>query len=296
MSGISPARPAPAAVAAAPNGGRKTKADHPAVPITADELAETAAACRDAGAAMIHLHVRGRDGAPTLDAEALAEASAAIRRAVGDSLVIQVSTESLGRFSPAEQMAAVAASRPEAASLAVREFAPSAADEAAFAAFLAEMRTWDTLPQFIVYAPEDLARLDALIAAGVVPWADPPVLFVLGRHARGQISAPADLLAFLAPGQRRPGHWMVCAFGPREIACAATAAALGGHARVGFENNVLLPDGRTAADNAALVAATVAAIGALGLVPETADGLRASWRRCLDGSRPLSSRGPAPMS
>jgi len=49
-------------------------------------------------------------------------------------------------------------------------------------------------------------------------------------------------------------HWMICAFGAAEHACATTAAALGGHARVGFENNRLLKDGTTATRNADLVA------------------------------------------
>ena len=42
----------------APNGARKTRQDHPALPITPAELAACAAACRDAGASMLHLHVR----------------------------------------------------------------------------------------------------------------------------------------------------------------------------------------------------------------------------------------------
>jgi uncharacterized protein (DUF849 family) len=47
--------------------------------------------------------------------------------------------------------------------------------------------------------------------------------------------------------------WSMCAFGAGEHACATTAAALGGHVRVGFENNLLLNDGQVAPDNAALV-------------------------------------------
>lgn len=45
-------------IAVAPNGGRRTKADHPAIPLTPEELALTARDCLDAGAAMIHVHVR----------------------------------------------------------------------------------------------------------------------------------------------------------------------------------------------------------------------------------------------
>ncbi len=70
------------------------------------------------------------------------------------------------------------------------------------------------------------------------------MLFVLGRYARRpRTSLPADLLPFLAPDAPRFRSWMVCAFGRHEAACALAAALLGGDIRVGFENNLLLPDG-----------------------------------------------------
>ena len=59
------------AIAVAPNGGRRGKKDHPALPIGPEELASTAAACLEAGAAMIHAHVRDRDGGHLLDAACL---------------------------------------------------------------------------------------------------------------------------------------------------------------------------------------------------------------------------------
>ncbi len=76
----------PVPIAVAPNGGRRTKADHPALPMTPEELARTAAECLDAGAAMIHVHVRDRDGKHLLDAEAYRQAIGAIRAEVRDRL------------------------------------------------------------------------------------------------------------------------------------------------------------------------------------------------------------------
>ncbi len=268
---------APVAVAVAPNGGRRTKADHPAIPLSPKELGEAAAAARAAGAAMIHVHVRKPDGTHLLDAAAYAEATAAIRKTVGDALVVQVTSEALGTYAPPEQIAAVKAARPEAVSLALRELCPGAAEEGAFAAFLLWLRAHAVTPQFIVYAAEEFARLNALIRRGVVPWADPPVLFVLGRYTAGQTSTPPDLLPFLHPTLRRPGHWMTCAFGRFETACATAAALMGGHVRVGFENNLVLPDGGVALDNAQSVAATVSALRACGLRLADADQLRAAW-------------------
>jgi uncharacterized protein (DUF849 family) len=68
--------------------------------------------------------------------------------------------------------------------------------------------------------------------------------------------------------------WSVCAFGPAELRCTAAGALLGGHVRVGFENNMGLPSGEAAADNAALVKCAAAALGAVGLRPATCQEAR----------------------
>ena len=253
----------PAILAVAPNGARKTKADHPALPMTPDELAHCAAACAEAGAAMVHLHVRDAKGAHTLDADAYRAASAAIRGALGDNIVIQATSEAVGIYKPAQQMAMVRDLRPEAVSLGVREIVPDAAHEAEAANFFEWMRKERILPQFILYSAEDVARFDDLVARGVVPPGRHFVLFVLGRYTAGQKSAPGDIVPFLtANRENRP--WAICAFGAREAACATAAAALGGHVRVGFENNMLLPDGRVAPDNAALIDVAARGVASFG--------------------------------
>ncbi|MCT7373840.1 3-keto-5-aminohexanoate cleavage protein [Chelativorans salis] len=267
----------PVAIAVAPNGGRRTKADHTALPQTADELAGTAAASQEAGAAMLHCHVRDRDGRHILDADAYRDATRAVRRQVGERLVIQITTEAVGRYQPEEQMAVVRAVRPEAASLALKELVPDATHEAEFSRFLAFMKKERIVPQIILYHSDEALRLKDLMARGLIPFDDIPVLYVLGRYSEGQRSAPADLLPFLAPEAPRFGHFMVCTFGPREAACVTTAAALGGHARVGFENNLYLPDGRLAPDNAAIVRGVVEALAALGMRTADAERLRADW-------------------
>ena len=265
---------APLILAVAPNGARKVKADHPAIPLSADEIGRCAAACADAGAAMIHLHVRDRDGGHILDGDAYRDAIAAVRREAGPGIVIQVTSEAVGRYSAAEQMAVVRDVRPEAVSLAVREILPEGADERPAAEFLAWLHGADILPQFILYSREDLARFDDLIARGVVPGARRFVLFVLGRYTAGQRSRPTDMLPFLA-GNGRGHEWAVCAFGAHETACAVTAAGLGGHARVGFENNLHLPDGALAPDNAALVAAVARGAAGIGRPLAGPDAARA---------------------
>ncbi|MDB5656361.1 MAG: 3-keto-5-aminohexanoate cleavage enzyme [Tardiphaga sp.] len=264
------------AIAVAPNGGRKVKVDHPAVPLTPAELAVTAARCREAGASMIHAHVRTSDGHHLLDAEAYKAAIAAIRGAVGQDLVIQITSEALGKYSPAQQRAVVRDVRPEAVSLALRELVPDASEEGAFADLLGWMQAEAVTPQIILYDPQEAVRLAEFRKRGLVPFAHLPVLFVLGRYTAGQTSAPSDLLPFVGAGAPSFEHWSVCAFGAQETACVTAGALLGGHIRVGFENNEWLPDGSRASGNEDLVAASRRALEAVGLKAATADELRAA--------------------
>ena len=248
----------PIAIAVAPNGARKTHADHPALPITPDELAACARQCVDAGAAMLHLHVRRPDGTHSLEPGDYRPAIAAVQRAVGDALVIQITTEAVGIYTPEQQMASVRVLQPEAISAALRELVPDAAYEAEAARFFGELAATRTAIQYILYSADDVVRYRDLRARGVLPETPHWVLFVLGRYSAGQRSDPTDLLPFLqawADGGDVTANvpWAMCAFGPREAECALTAALLGGHARLGFENNMALPDGSTAPDNAALV-------------------------------------------
>jgi 3-keto-5-aminohexanoate cleavage enzyme len=262
------------ALAVAPNGGRKTKADHPALPLTPSELARDAAECLERGASMIHLHVRDAEGRHCLDPEAYRAAIASICEAVGDRLVLQITSESLGRYSPAEQRAAVLRTNPEAVSLALRELAPEAADEMDFGLFLSKLKQMRVWPQIILYTPAEAQRLGAMLKQGLIPFDKLSVLYVLGRFALTRTALPRDLLPFLAPDMPRFESWSVCAFGRREAACVTAGALLGGHARVGFENNLALPNGARAASNAELVSAAAHAFEAVGLQTQTADGLR----------------------
>jgi uncharacterized protein (DUF849 family) len=257
----------------APNGARRTKADHPELPIAPAELAKTASACLEAGAAAIHLHVRDREGGHTLDVDAYRSALSAVQGAVGDRLVCQVTTESVGLYEPEQQMAMVRDLRPESVSLAVRELVPDAKHEADASRFFAWLAAERIHPQYILYDARDVRRFNDLRGRGVIPGNPAFLLFVLGRYTPGQQSAPRDLLPFLHDAESAD-RWAMCAFGRREGVCALTAAALGGHSRVGFENNLSLSTGETAPDNAALVAEAVAAARQVGRRIADADTAR----------------------
>ena len=242
----------PLIIAVAPNGAYKSPADHPALPVSAQQIAYTAAACANEGASMLHLHVRDPNGAHSLDADTYRHAIDAVRNALGDRLLIQVTTEAAGRFLAPAQMALVRELRPDCVSLAIRELVPDAASESAAAEFFAWVCEAGIIPQFILYSAAELRRYQALRERGVIPVLALPLLFVLGRYSAGQTSDPRGLLPFLDELSHE-APWMVCAFGTGEHRCAATAAALGGHVRVGFENNLALKDGSPAGSNADLV-------------------------------------------
>jgi uncharacterized protein (DUF849 family) len=247
----------------APNGARKTRADHPALPITIDQVATCAAACQAAGADGIHAHLRDASGAHLLDAGGYAELLAELAlRAPG--LSVQITSESVSRYTPADQRALVRALMPPAVSIALREIL--ADNEIAEAARLfADCDAAGVAAQHILYSADEVDQLARLVADGTVPHRGLQILHVLGRYTPGQVSSPSDMDAPLA-GQKAAGltaDWAVCAFGPTETACLTEAARRGGKVRVGFENNLVMANGSIAHDNAARVAEVAAALSAL---------------------------------
>ena len=256
----------------------------PALPLTADELARTAAECLERGASMIHLHVRDGEGLHCLDPEAYRATIASICHEVGDRLVLQISSELLGRYSPAEQRAAVLKTNPEAVSLALRELAPEARRREGLLRLprQAQGRCASGRRSSSTRQPRR-SGWGMMVKQGLIPFDKLSVLYVLGRYSLTRTALPRDLLPFLAPDMPRFASWSVCAFGRRETACVTAAALLGGHARVGFENNLSLPDGARAASNADLVGAAAGALEAVGLAPQTAEGLREEIAAAMGG-------------
>lgn len=267
----------------APNGARRTRADHRAIPVTPEEIGETARRCRNAGASAIHLHVRDTAERHTLDADAYRAAINAISRACPD-IVIQTTTEAAGLFSLDQQIASVEALRPAYLSFSVTELMREG--EAKGERFLAWADEIGIAIQFIVYNVEDVIRFGALWRAGCLHLHEAPrILLVVGRYSTSEDSGLGELEALLATlreqGLDKDAIWMVCAFGRGEIDCLERVIALGGHARVGFENAIVDSGGRTATDNAervGLVAALARRHGRALAVPAAAHrilGLRA---------------------
>lgn len=238
----------------APNGARRSKADHPALPLSITETVATARAGHAAGAGALHAHLRDAAGAHLLDAEGYRELIAEMARAVPE-MPVQITTEAAGRYQPAEQRALLDHLTPEGASAALREILADG-DRPASRRFYHQAHEAGVAVQHILYEPAEVTQLAAEQAAGVLPPGSVQLLFVLGRYSAGQQSDPGELAPFLSrlAESGLQADWALCAFGRAETACLAAAFAAGGKARVGFENSLEHADGRIARDNAERVA------------------------------------------
>ncbi len=287
--------PPPLLIASAPNGARKTRRDHRALPITAAQLADTAVEVMQAGARMLHLHVRDAHGRHTLDAGAYQAAIEAIRArtgagagtgtgagaGTGGDLFIQPTSESAGVYTAEQQRQAIRAISDvggvDGISIAPRELIRRQADLAPATELFRHLRRRRILIQYILYSIRDLARYHDLLEQGVIPSGGHSILLVAGKHE--DEPATPDTLRSMVDALRNPVHWMVCAFGEREFDCLTEAAKLGGHVRVGFENSLRLKSGEMAKDNRQLLAQLIESGNPLHRPP--ADGQQA--RKILAG-------------
>ncbi|VAW21641.1 FIG01076514: hypothetical protein [hydrothermal vent metagenome] len=246
----------------APNGARLQKKDHSALPITIEEIVATAVSCHKAGAMGIHAHVRNDKGRHVLDAGLYRELLKELALEV-PQMEVQITTEAVGRYSPAQQRALVMAVKPKAVSVALCEML-SDNDEAAARRFYFAAKEAGIDLQHIIYKPEEIIELKRLAAQGTIPDGELSLLFVLGRYTSGQQSEPEMLVPFVdtmkTAGLEQNTRFMVCAFGRGETACLIAAARAGGDCRIGFENNLFNANGTMARDNAERVSELVQAL------------------------------------
>lgn len=257
-------------ISVAPNGARKTKDLLPNIPISIEEIAIEAEKCRDAGAALFHLHIRDESQKHLLDAQQYKDTITAIREKVGDELIIQATTEAVEIYSPEEQIALIKDLKPEATSVAIRELVPSPEYEKQAGEFFAYLNDNNIFTQYILYSPEEIAYFAELKEKGIIPDGRNFVLFVLGKkHAAvndtNSFATPKDLYPFLDTYNKTLADknviWAICSFGGNENACMLEAAKNNGNVRIGFENNHLMADGSIADSNAALILQFVESLG-----------------------------------
>ena len=257
----------------APNGARKTKEIHPALPLSEAELSLCVWDSSAMGVSMLHLHLRDAAGGHVLDAPSYRDYIDAISASDGD-IIIQATTEAVGIYSAREQMAFLRELKPEAASVALRELIPQPNYEAEACNFFRWKRDEGVFAQYILYTPLELVYFADLLERGALPAGPHFLLFVLGKKssAHAEPAEPGDLDPFLEIFRARllgelGVEWALCAFGKRELDCLLYGLESGGHVRIGFENNHQLPDGSPARDNLQLVDNFIAEFNKLGLGP-----------------------------
>jgi len=244
----------------APNGARKTRLDHATLPVSIDDTVTEAASCFAAGASALHAHVRGENDEHRLDAglyrELLREMSVRV-----PGMLVQITSEAVGIYSPAQQVACIEEVKPQMASIALREVSSDFEEPDLARRFFAWCDDNAVHIQHIVYTADELQRFLHYRERGIIPAGHRCVLFVLGRYRADFQSQPSDLEPFLQQ-DLADLDWFVCAFGNHEQQCVLDAITAGGHGRIGFENNLYLPDGTLAENTAELVSSLVLALPA----------------------------------
>jgi 3-keto-5-aminohexanoate cleavage enzyme len=263
----------------APTGMVPTRADTPHVPLTPAEVAADVRRCRDAGASIVHLHPRDEAGEPTQSPERAGEFIEAVREAAPD-IVVGITTsgrrdpELAGRSRVLDLDGAV---RPEMASLTLGSlnFPKQASINApATIAGLAErMKDRGIVPEWEVF---DFGMLDyAMYLRGRGLLGDPVYVNLLLGSLGTSAATPLNLallLERLPPG----ATWAATGVGRFQAAVNRWAIALGGHVRIGLEDNIWYDDERTVlATNPRLVERLVAIGRSMGREPAEPAEVRA---------------------
>jgi 3-keto-5-aminohexanoate cleavage enzyme len=261
-------------------GAELTRAQTPHLPITVAEVADEAARCRDAGAAVIHLHVRRDDGTNTQSSDRFAEVIDAIRRKC--DCIIQPSTGGAVGM-PIEERAGPLACKPEMATLNCGSinfgndvFINSRADIRELAA---KIRAAGAAPELECYEVGHVEEALALAAEGAIR-APLHFQFVLG--VKGAIGAREDVVGWMRSLVPSDATWGVAAVGRWQRPMTELAMRLGGHARVGLEDNIYLAQGVMSEGSAPLVERAATYARSIGREP--ADPARARKILGLDGA------------
>ena len=244
-------------------GAEVTREQSPAVPYTPEEIARAAVEAWREGAAVVHLHARHPDGRPSQRAEHFREIVDRIR-AEGCDVVIQCSTggavgmgveERLGSLVDGAEMATL---NMGTLNFGDDVFVNARPDIVHIAGRIRERRL---VPECEIYDAGMLETVRWLLDKGHL--AHPYHLqFVLG--VPGGMSGTERNLRFLVDGMPEPAQWTVAGIGRFEMPMAELSLRLGGHVRVGLEDNLYLSKGVLAKGNHELVAAAVRMVAASG--------------------------------
>jgi 3-keto-5-aminohexanoate cleavage enzyme len=241
-------------ITVAPTGAETDKADCPQLPTTLDELVAEAKACEALGAALVHVHVRGADHRPTLDPARLRDTVQALREQT--SLIVQLSTGG-SVHDPLDQRLKVLDADPDSCSLTCGT--TNFGDDVFLNPFpfMGELYQQalerEVVPEFELFDLGHVAALRRLIDAYGLPYGGAVhVDFVTGVPG----GMPGTAAALVAGVQALPPEvtsWSATGIGRTHLPIMATALAMGGHLRVGMEDNLVFARRQPVRDNAQLV-------------------------------------------
>jgi 3-keto-5-aminohexanoate cleavage enzyme len=271
-------------ITVAATGNVPTKEMNPHLPVTPEEIAETAVRCRKAGASLIHIHARDAEGMPTLDAQVFGR----IHHLIGQrtDLIVQISTGGRAGMDPEARAAAVRLIGPEMASLTTgsmnfpdRVYANSFDVIEHLARAMVQA---GTKPEMEIFEPGMIANALMLVDRGL---ATPPLHFDFVLGSRGSLPASPKNLIFLSESIPPGSTWTVAGIGRWQLPMAVLAIIMGGHVRVGLEDNLYYRKGQLAANEqlVARVAHIAAEVGRPVATPDEA--------RQILGLRPLQPQG-----
>jgi uncharacterized protein (DUF849 family) len=255
------------------------KDKNPHVPISPEEIVRDALAVAQAGAAIVHVHARGPDGAPTWDPGIYREIIAGVREAA-PGLIVCASTS--GRlWSEREKRAAVlmleGAARPDMGSLTLgslnfsRRASTNPPEDILY--LLDAMNERGIRPEIEIF---DLGMVDYLARLAAEGRVRAPIYANILLGNRGTADATALNLAYMVSRLPAGCVWAACGIGKHQFPMNMLAIAMGGHVRVGLEDNLYLdPASKQLGTNVALVERVIAAARGMGRMPMAPSEARA---------------------
>lgn len=245
----------PCIICVAITGSLPTKANNPAVPITVSEQVESTHEAFEAGATIVHAHVRNADETPSSDPEKFAALKAGIEKHC-PGMIIQFSTG--GRSGAGKTRGGMLSLRPDMASLSVgsNNFPTRVYENPPdLVAWLAsEMLAYDVKPEIEAFDLSHILKAKEMADKGTLK-GTPYIQFVMG--VQNAMPADKDVFDYYVRTVHRlfgpDAPWCAAGIGAKQIVLNEWAIAAGGHARTGLEDNVRLDRDTLASSNAALV-------------------------------------------
>jgi 3-keto-5-aminohexanoate cleavage enzyme len=262
----------PVVITCSISGAIANREQCPAIPYTPEEYAAEARRIVDEGGVMIHIHARKPDGTPSYEVEDFAAITHAIRAEVGDEVIVNFSTGTIG-VPVAKRIAYLRECRPEVAALNMGSlnYAKYSRSRKAFVfdmvfanpfteiiELLEAMNELGIKPEHECFDVGHVGSLAPLIDMGVLhaPLHVDCVMGVVGGipPSARNLAAMVDNIPLQASASPRKSHWAVIGISRDQWMLVGAALSLGGSIRVGLEDNLYLPDGRMASSNGELIA------------------------------------------